>query len=69
MSSYSLMKKTRRQLERLGFIMTKTRGGHWRLEHPDMKGLVFAPDTPSDHRAVKNLRAELRRRMRSPIHV
>jgi predicted RNA binding protein YcfA (HicA-like mRNA interferase family) len=58
------MKEARRELVRQGFIATKTRGGHWRFEHPDMDGPVFAPDTPSDHRGLKNLYAQLRRKMR-----
>ena len=69
MSSYRTMKEARRQLERSGFSATKTRGGHWRFEHPNMDGPVFAPDTPSDNRAIKNLHAELRRRMRSLLFV
>ena len=58
------MKQIRRQLERRGFTATKTRGGHWRFEHPSMEGVVFAPDTPSDFRAIMNFHAQLRRRMR-----
>ena len=65
MSASSSMKQVRRHLERQGFNVTKTRGGHWRFEHPNMEGVVFAPDTPSDHRAIKNLHAQLRRSMRS----
>jgi predicted RNA binding protein YcfA (HicA-like mRNA interferase family) len=64
MSASAQMKETRRELERRGFTATKTRGGHWRFEHPDMDGPVFAPDTPSDYRAIKNLEATLRRKMR-----
>ncbi len=64
MSASNQMKEVRRQLEREGFITSKTRGGHWRIEHPDMPGPVFAPDTPSDHRGVKNLYSTLRRKMR-----
>jgi predicted RNA binding protein YcfA (HicA-like mRNA interferase family) len=67
MSASSQMKEARRQLGRRGFSVTKTRGGHWRFEHPDMDGPVFAPDTPSDHRGIKNLHAMLRRKMRSSI--
>jgi hypothetical protein len=59
------LKQYRRQLERLGFVVTKTRGGHWRFEHPDMDGPVFGADTPSDHRARKNLLATVRRKMRA----
>jgi len=64
LSASSQMKEVRRELERQGFTATKTRGGHWRFEHPNMSGPVFAPDTPSDHRGVKNLRSLLRRKMR-----
>ncbi|WP_372502250.1 type II toxin-antitoxin system HicA family toxin [Tistrella mobilis] len=67
MAASSQMKEARRLLERQGFIATKTRGGHWRFEHPEMNGPVFAPDTPSDHRGMKNLFATLRRKMRKPI--
>ena len=64
MSSSSQMREVRRVLSRAGFTVTKTRGGHWRFEHPQMCGPVFAPDTPSDHRGVKNLMSLLRRKMR-----
>ena len=69
MSASSLMKEVRRQLERQGFIATKTRGGHWRFEHSAMDGPVFAPDTPSDHRGVRNFYAMLRRKMRSSVRL
>jgi len=65
MSSSSRMKEVRRALERAGFSATKTRGGHWRFEHPQMPGPVFAPDTPSDHRGIRNLMALLRRKLRA----
>lgn len=65
MSSSNRMKETRRELERQGFTATKTRGGHWRFQHPDMQGPVFAPDTPSDYRGIRNFQALLRRKMRS----
>jgi predicted RNA binding protein YcfA (HicA-like mRNA interferase family) len=58
------MKGSRRQLTRLGFSATRTRGGHWRFEHPDMDGPVFAPDTPSDRRGIKNFYAMMLRKMR-----
>lgn len=63
------MKEVRRKLERQGFIATKTRGGHWRFEHPEMIGPVFGPATPSDHRGIRNLCATLRRKIRSPISI
>ncbi|RWC37991.1 MAG: hypothetical protein EOS28_31210 [Mesorhizobium sp.] len=64
MSSSSEMKKVRRALEREGFTAVKTRGGHWRFEHQHMFGPVFAADTPSDYRGVKNLMSLLRRKLR-----
>src|SRR4051794_1679524 len=36
MSGQRRMKEAKRQLERRGFVATKTRGGHLRFEHPDM---------------------------------
>jgi predicted RNA binding protein YcfA (HicA-like mRNA interferase family) len=63
MSASSQMKEVRRALARRGFSVTKTAGGHWRFEHPDMSGPVFAPDTPSDRRGIKNLMATLRRKL------
>jgi len=63
MTSSSNMKEVRRVLVRDGFTVIKTRGGHWRISHPRMKGPVFAPDTPSDHRGIKNLMAIIRRKM------
>ena len=65
MSASSQMKEARRELERQGFMATKTRGGHWRFDHPEMDGPVFAPDTPSDNRGLKNFHAMLRRKMQS----
>ncbi|GAA0648646.1 hypothetical protein GCM10009101_22630 [Brevundimonas lenta] len=65
MSATSEMKKLRRALASDGFVITKTRGGHWRFEHPAMAGPVFGPDTPSDHRGLRNFLAELKRRLKS----
>jgi len=67
MSSSSQMRKIRRELTREGFTAAKTRGGHWRFEHPLTSGPVFAPDSPPDHRGIKNLMALLRRKMRPVI--
>lgn len=63
MSASCQMKEVRRALSRRGFHVSKTRGGHWRFEHPDMDGPVFAPGTPSDHRSIANFRAVLRRKI------
>lgn len=37
-----------------------TRGGHWRVTTPT-GGLVFLPQSPSDWRAFRNARSQLRR--------
>lgn len=58
----------RRDLERQGYVVRKTNGGHWRITRPDMAGPVFASDTPSCHRAEKNLLADIRRQQRSKQH-
>jgi predicted RNA binding protein YcfA (HicA-like mRNA interferase family) len=68
LSASNQMKEARRELERQGFIASKTSGGHWRFDHPFMGGPVFAPSTPSDHRGLKNLQAMLRRKMRARTH-
>lgn len=64
----SHIEDVRRALLRDGFTASKTNGGHWRFEHPNMVGPVFAPSTPSDHRAVKNMMALIRRKMRATSH-
>lgn len=43
-----------------GWMATLTNGGHWRLASPTGE-LVFCPSTPSDVRAIRNIRARLRR--------
>ena len=56
------MKKPLRQLL-LDFPQAsarQTRGGHWIIDTPG--GPLFLSATPSDWRAIKNIRAELRRR-------
>ena len=65
MSSHSTMSKLLRDLERHGFTATRTNGGHLRFSHPAISGWVFGPSTPSDHRAVKNLVATLKRKLRA----
>jgi predicted RNA binding protein YcfA (HicA-like mRNA interferase family) len=57
------MTEYRLDLERSGFSTTLTRGGHVRISHPLMNGPVFAASTPSDHRAIRNVRALIRRKM------
>lgn len=66
-SSQAAMRKIYRQLQRQGFTVTRTNGGHARIEHPRMLGPVFAPGTPSDVRGVKNFKAKLKRKMRREL--
>jgi predicted RNA binding protein YcfA (HicA-like mRNA interferase family) len=55
-----------RRLQREGFSVSRTRKGHLRFSSPDLISPVFAPSTPSDHRAVTNLIATLKRLRRRP---
>ncbi len=56
------MKKPLRQLlaEFPQAQVRPTRGGHWVISTP--RGPVFVSATPSDWRALRKIRAELRRR-------
>lgn len=63
MSASSEMKGILRSLEQQGFTATRTRRGHWRIDHPAMRGPVFGASTPSDHRSIKNLLALIKRQM------
>lgn len=49
------------QARRAGWRVTKTTRGHWKFWSPDGKHAVVASGTPSDRRAVANLRAQLKR--------
>lgn len=48
------------------FDLEKTAGGHYRitLKAGDQAKVAFAPSTPSDWRAIPNMKAQLRRAMR-----
>jgi predicted RNA binding protein YcfA (HicA-like mRNA interferase family) len=52
-----------REVEARGWNVAPTRRGHLRLTHPN-GGLVFVAGTPSDHRALTNMRAEIKRQER-----
>lgn len=52
------------ELRREGWMVTKTKGGHYRWAHPN-GSIAFAASTPSDHRSWKNFLANLRRLARS----
>lgn len=48
-----------------GWYAEKTNGGHIRLRHPDVSQVVHIASTPSDHRAMKNIDALLKRTLRN----
>lgn len=61
------MKELRRRLVREGFVATITGSNHWRIMHPNMEGVVFMSNSPSDGmRTRQNVMAEIRRRMKDP---
>lgn len=49
-----------RKLEKQGWQVT-LKNGHYRCFNPATRQLVFTGGTPSDSRAVKNFRSQLRR--------
>jgi predicted RNA binding protein YcfA (HicA-like mRNA interferase family) len=54
------LKQLLRQAEARGWSLQLTNGGHWRLRHPS-GAVVVTSSSPSDGRALANLRAQLRR--------
>jgi predicted RNA binding protein YcfA (HicA-like mRNA interferase family) len=42
-------------------VEKRRRSGHWVARHPQATALLFMPGTPSDRRAVANIRAQARR--------
>jgi len=60
-------KRLLKNLTRKGYSVRRTNGGHYAVTHPNLKGVqVFCASTPSDHRAYKNLRATVRRKLPTP---
>jgi predicted RNA binding protein YcfA (HicA-like mRNA interferase family) len=56
-----------RQLaKRAGWTISTTGGGHLRLEHPEANGPVITGSTPSDHRAIRNAVAQMKRALPRP---
>jgi predicted RNA binding protein YcfA (HicA-like mRNA interferase family) len=49
-----------RQAQAHGWRVQPTRGGHWKLTHPSGDAVVTS-SSPSDRRALANLKAQLRR--------
>jgi predicted RNA binding protein YcfA (HicA-like mRNA interferase family) len=52
--------KLLRQASACGWQVVRTRKSHWRLRHPS-GAVVVTSSSPSDCRALANLRAQLRR--------
>jgi predicted RNA binding protein YcfA (HicA-like mRNA interferase family) len=57
------VKTVLREARAMGFAIERTRGSHFKLTAPS-GALVFAASTPSDRRAIHNIRADLRRALR-----
>jgi hypothetical protein len=58
-----MQKDLRKLLSKYGATVSKTGGGHWRIALPG-GGIVVASGTPSDRRALQEIRADLRRAQR-----
>ena len=54
------MQSLLRECERQGAEVTHTNGGHWRVRSPHGQ-LVFVSDSPSDQRAIRGARSDLRK--------
>jgi hypothetical protein len=50
-----------REWQEKGWRVEHSKGGHFKLLHPDAKTPVFCACTPSDYRAILNIESELRR--------
>jgi hypothetical protein len=55
------MRKFARELKHRGFEIEHTGGGHLKLMHPLLSAPIFTGSTPSDGRALKNLKASIRK--------
>jgi predicted RNA binding protein YcfA (HicA-like mRNA interferase family) len=53
-----------REARRSGWSVTRTGGDHLKLTHPEASRPVFTGSTPSDCRAIRHARAEMRRQLR-----
>jgi hypothetical protein len=50
-----------RQLRRAGYRVTRARSGHWHVRDSNGRLVAVTSATPSDRRAIANLRATVRR--------
>lgn len=54
------IKQIIREAEDLGWEVNLTNNGHYKCQHPS-GGLIFMASTPSDRRALRNIRNYLRK--------
>lgn len=55
------VRKLVKALREQGWRVEETRKGHFQAFAPSGVGIVTIPGTPSDHRAMRNVMADLRR--------
>lgn len=53
-----------REIRALGWSVTPTRGGHLSLRHPDVKGQLYCPASPSDRNNWQLLLNSMRRALK-----
>jgi hypothetical protein len=51
-----------RKLRRDGYTVTKGRSGHYKVRDASGRLVAVTSSTPSDHRGLRNLEGDLRRR-------
>ena len=61
MSNNKELKQLMEDGKRKGWIIEKTNGGHYRWVNRRTGAFFFASATPSDWRAMKNIRAKMNR--------
>jgi len=61
MSKRRDMEEILRTLAKEGAIITRGRGGHYKVRNPDTRRSINIPSTPCDNRSVLNSIARLRR--------
>jgi hypothetical protein len=61
----SSLRKRMREFRRADWSVEFTGGGHLKLSHPDTRERIYTASTPSDHRAQRKLRSQLRRALES----
>lgn len=54
-------KRLSRALNPYGFVVSITNGNHIRITHKHIRGMVFCPLSPSDHRSMKNVASKIKR--------